>query len=336
MLGFCAHVLLTPYASKHPRKQLSQGHVPHKMTASGCEEAVGFHGNMSMWDGMQAEVALHSAGPLLSKVSLIAEEPTLMERVALMLHPSFALKGKHPPPHTTTPPPLAYHPSRPWGHNYSCLRQTRSWATFSFCSFMHTSIAFCLPRLVRWSHSHLGLGSDPLYWSQAISGTSGCVITVIVPLSIIVITYIVAIIVCRDKCMKRQTQGDAGEQVLKQGWPGRSMYFVRSGFVDLVMDGAVVDTIAAGDYFGEVALLALPPTHELLQVHIITVHAHSCSVFHGKFGRFCPQLRGLLLAVLQATTPDHLNNGPLCDAHISQLAGCRCFSNRAISCRHSA
>ncbi len=54
--------------------------------------------------------------------------------------------------------------------------------------------------------------------------------------------------------------------MLKQGWPGRSMYFVRSGFVDLVMDGAIVDTIQAGDYFGEVALLALPPTHELLQV----------------------------------------------------------------------
>ena len=44
------------------------------------------------------------------------------------------------------------------------------------------------------------------------------------------------------------------------------MYFVRSGFVDLLMDGAVVDTIQAGDYFGEVALLALPPTHDLLQV----------------------------------------------------------------------
>ena len=41
----------------------------------------------------QVEAALHSAGPLLSKVSLIAEEPTLMERVALMLHPSYALKG---------------------------------------------------------------------------------------------------------------------------------------------------------------------------------------------------------------------------------------------------
>ena len=44
------------------------------------------------------------------------------------------------------------------------------------------------------------------------------------------------------------------------------MYFVRSGFVDLMMDGAVVDTIQAGDYFGEVALLSLPPTDELLQV----------------------------------------------------------------------
>ena len=103
--------------------------------------------------------------------------------------------------------------------------------------------------------------------------------------------------------MKGQTQGDAGEQVLKQGWPGRSMYFVRSGFVDLVMDGAVVDTIQAGDYFGEVALLALPPTHELLQVHIITVHAHCCRMLTGTFSRSCPKLRGLLLAVLQAATP---------------------------------
>lgn len=44
------------------------------------------------------------------------------------------------------------------------------------------------------------------------------------------------------------------------------MYFVRSGFVDLIMDGAVVDTVQAGDFFGEVALLSLPPTSELLEV----------------------------------------------------------------------
>lgn len=42
---------------------------------------------------MQAEVALQAAGPLLEKVSLISEEHTLMERVALVLHPSYALKG---------------------------------------------------------------------------------------------------------------------------------------------------------------------------------------------------------------------------------------------------
>ena len=44
------------------------------------------------------------------------------------------------------------------------------------------------------------------------------------------------------------------------------MYFVRSGYVDLIMDGAVVDTVQPGDFFGEVALLSLPPTSELLQV----------------------------------------------------------------------
>ena len=54
------------------------------------------------------------------------------------------------------------------------------------------------------------------------------------------------------------------------------MYFVRSGFVDLLMDGAVVDTIQAGDYFGEVALLALPPTHDLLQV---TLQPPACTSF---------------------------------------------------------
>ena len=53
---------------------------------------------------------------------------------------------------------------------------------------------------------------------------------------------------------------------MRQGRLGRSMYFVRSGFVDLLMDGAVVDTVQAGDYFGEVALLTLPPADELMQV----------------------------------------------------------------------
>ena len=61
------------------------------------------------------------------------------------------------------------------------------------------------------------------------------------------------------------------------------MYFVRSGFVDLVMDGAVVDTIQPGDYFGEVALLALPPTHELLQVYIM----HTVTQITGNLSQKC-------------------------------------------------
>lgn len=53
------------------------------------------------------------------------------------------------------------------------------------------------------------------------------------------------------------------------------MYFVRSGFVDLVMDGAVVDTIPPGGYFGEVALLTLPSKDELLKVHqLLNLYIH--------------------------------------------------------------
>lgn len=44
------------------------------------------------------------------------------------------------------------------------------------------------------------------------------------------------------------------------------MYFVRAGFVDLIIDGTVADTVHPGDVFGEVALLTLPPEDELTQV----------------------------------------------------------------------
>lgn len=57
-----------------------------------------------------------------------------------------------------------------------------------------------------------------------------------------------------------------GEQILKQGWPGRSMYFVHAGFVDLIVDGSVADTVYPGGMFGEVALLSLPPVADLVQV----------------------------------------------------------------------
>ena len=39
------------------------------------------------------EAALETAGAFLSKMSIIAEEPTLQERVALLLKPTHALVG---------------------------------------------------------------------------------------------------------------------------------------------------------------------------------------------------------------------------------------------------
>ena len=49
------------------------------------------------------------------------------------------------------------------------------------------------------------------------------------------------------------------------------MYFIRNGYVDLKMDGAVIDTLEDGDYFGEVALLSLPPSEELLKASRIVM-----------------------------------------------------------------
>lgn len=59
----------------------------------------------------------------------------------------------------------------------------------------------------------------------------------------------------------------AGQTVIRQGWPSRSMYFIKHGYVDLLVDGVVVDTVREGDYFGEVALLPLPSKEELLEVN---------------------------------------------------------------------
>ena len=53
----------------------------------------------------QVEVALYSANTLLSKVSLIGEEPTLKEKVALMLQPAYILKGETLPHLSPYPPP---------------------------------------------------------------------------------------------------------------------------------------------------------------------------------------------------------------------------------------
>jgi CRP-like cAMP-binding protein len=46
-----------------------------------------------------------------------------------------------------------------------------------------------------------------------------------------------------------------GQEVMRQGDIGDAFYAISSGQVDIVRDGAVINTIGPGSYFGEVALL---------------------------------------------------------------------------------
>ncbi|NMF82592.1 Crp/Fnr family transcriptional regulator [Nodosilinea sp. P-1105] len=51
----------------------------------------------------------------------------------------------------------------------------------------------------------------------------------------------------------------AGEVIFEVGTSGEVMYGVIEGDVELVVDGQVVETIEAGDVFGEGALVQIPP-----------------------------------------------------------------------------
>ncbi|KAK9787865.1 hypothetical protein WJX73_005550 [Symbiochloris irregularis] len=57
----------------------------------------------------------------------------------------------------------------------------------------------------------------------------------------------------------------AGEEVMRQGWPANQVYFIRSGYVDLIMNKKVVDTLHDGDFFGEAALMELPSEEDLME-----------------------------------------------------------------------
>lgn len=53
---------------------------------------------------------------------------------------------------------------------------------------------------------------------------------------------------------------------MRQGWPANQVYFIRSGYVDLIMNKKVVDTLHDGDFFGEAALMQLPSDGDLTEV----------------------------------------------------------------------
>lgn len=52
---------------------------------------------------------------------------------------------------------------------------------------------------------------------------------------------------------------EAGRELTKQGETGNEFVIVLDGEVDVVIDGNVVATRGAGDYFGEIALLSERP-----------------------------------------------------------------------------
>ena len=62
---------------------------------------------------------------------------------------------------------------------------------------------------------------------------------------------------------------------MRQGWPANQLYFLRSGYVDLVMNKAVVDTLRDGDFFGEAALMELPSEEDLQRVRCSLPLSHT-------------------------------------------------------------
>jgi len=51
----------------------------------------------------------------------------------------------------------------------------------------------------------------------------------------------------------------AGTRIFDQGQVGTALYMLRRGYVDIIRDGAVINTVGPGDFFGEIAVLGEMP-----------------------------------------------------------------------------
>jgi CRP-like cAMP-binding protein len=68
-------------------------------------------------------------------------------------------------------------------------------------------------------------------------------------------TYLQALMAVDDAPLKL----DPGQVIFSAGEPGREMFIVRTGTVDLTIDGTVVETVEQGGVFGELALVDPAP-----------------------------------------------------------------------------
>ena len=68
-------------------------------------------------------------------------------------------------------------------------------------------------------------------------------------------TYLQALMAVDDAPLKL----DPGQVIFSAGEPGRAMFIVRTGTVDLTIDGTVVETVEQGGVFGELALVDPAP-----------------------------------------------------------------------------
>jgi len=68
-------------------------------------------------------------------------------------------------------------------------------------------------------------------------------------------TYLQALMAVDEAPLKL----DPGQVIFSAGEPGREMFIVRTGTVDLTIDGTVVETVEQGGVFGELALVDPAP-----------------------------------------------------------------------------